>query len=491
MDTAHIREALTYDDILILPGRSTILPADAVLKSRLARDIVLNIPVLSAAMDTVTEAEMAIAMAQEGGMGVIHKNLAPEVQAEHVRRVKRAESGVIVDPITLDVDAVISDAVRLSREQGVSGFPVVAGGRLAGMLTNRDYQFEKDPTTPVATLMTRVEDLITAPPDTDLDAALELLRRHRLEKLPLVDGDMHLIGLITVRDIHNAITYPNACKDASGKLRVGAAVSVGSPALQRAEALVDAGVDCIFVDTAHGHSIRVLETTAELRRLFPDLAIVAGNVVTADATRDLMEAGADAVKVGVGPGSICTTRIVAGVGCPQVTALLDCAAAAREFDRPVVADGGIKFSGDIVKALAAGAESVMIGGLLAGIEESPGETIIFKGRKFKTYRGMGSMGAMLDGSSDRYFQNGEDQRKLIPEGIEGMVPFKGPLEDYMAQLTGGLRQGMGYVGGRTVRELPALARFVRITAAGLRESHAHDVIITKEAPNYSTEGHAF
>jgi IMP dehydrogenase len=491
MEPTHIREALTFDDILILPGRSAILPAEAVLKTRLTRDIALNIPILSAAMDTVTEAEMAIAMAQEGGMGVIHKNLPPEVQAEHVKRVKRAESGVIVDPITLDVGAVIADAVRLSREQGVSGFPVLEGGRLTGMLTNRDYQFEKNLSTPVRSLMTPVENLITAPPETDLEAALELLRKHRLEKLPLVDRDMRLIGLITVRDIHNAIAYPNACKDASGKLRVGAAVSVGSNAILRAEALADAGVDCIFIDTAHGHSTRVIEITSILRREHPGIAIVAGNVVTAEATRELMEAGADAVKVGVGPGSICTTRVIAGVGCPQFTAIQDCASAAGEFGRPVIADGGIKFSGDIVKALAAGAESVMIGGLLAGISESPGETIIFKGRKFRTYRGMGSLGAMQDGSSDRYFQNEQDSSKLIPEGIEGMVPFKGPLEDYMAQLTGGLRQGMGYIGSLTVGELPALARFVRITAAGLRESHAHDVIITKEAPNYSTEGNAF
>ena len=491
MGPANIREALTYDDILILPNRSEILPSEAVLTTRLARDVTLNIPILSAAMDTVTEADMAIALAQEGGMGVIHKNLSPTEQASHVKRVKRAESGLIVDPITLDIDAIIADAVQLSETHRVSGFPVMEDGRLAGMLTNRDYQFEMDHSTPVRELMTGLEDLITAPPDTDLIQAKELLRRHRLEKLPLVDENTHLVGLITVRDIHNAITYPNACKDDQGRLRVGGAVSVGREAIARAGALVDAGVDCLFIDTAHGHSVRVLETTTILRSEFPDHAIVAGNVVTPDATRDLLVAGADSVKIGVGPGSICTTRVIAGVGCPQVTAVQECAAAAAEFGAPVIADGGIKFSGDIVKALAAGAESVMIGGLLAGITESPGETIIYKGRKFKIYRGMGSLGAMKKGSADRYFQNERDIKKLVPEGIEGMVPFKGPLVDYLTQLTGGLRQGMGYIGSRTITELPGMARFVRITAAGLRESHAHDVMITKEAPNYSTDGHAF
>jgi len=491
MESPDIKEALTYDDILILPGRSDILPSEADLTTRLARDITLNIPVLSAAMDTVTEVDMAIALAQEGGLGVIHKNISPTEQAAQVKLVKRAESGVIVDPITLDIDAIIEDAARLSEIHRVSGFPVLENGFLAGMLTNRDYQFEMDHSTPVRELMTGIGDLITAPPDTDLEQAIELLRKHRLEKLPLVDEDMHLIGLITVRDIHNAITYPNACKDDKGRLRVGGAISVGEDAFVRAGKLVDAGVDCLFIDTAHGHSIRVLETTSILRSEFPDVALVAGNVVTPEATTDLLKAGADAVKIGVGPGSICTTRVIAGVGCPQVTAVMECASAAAKFDAPIIADGGIKFSGDIVKALAAGASSVMIGGLLAGITESPGETIIYKGRKFKIYRGMGSLGAMKKGSADRYFQNERDVKKLVPEGIEGMVPFKGPLVDYLIQLMGGLRQGMGYIGSRTVKDLPSLARFVRITSAGLRESHAHDVMITKEAPNYSTDGHAF
>lgn len=491
MDLSGIEEAFTYDDILILPGPSDILPRDACLKTRLARDITLNIPILSAAMDTVTEAEMAIALAQEGGIGVIHKNLTPEIQADHVRRVKRAESGIIVDPITLDIGSVISDAFELSRKHGVSGFPIMDGDRLAGMLTNRDYQFENNSEAPVCELMTPIGKLITAPPETDLEEALVLLREHRLEKLPLVDDQLHLMGLITVKDIHNAITYPNACKDPSGRLRAGAAVGVGEDAVSRAAFLVDAGVDCLFIDTAHGHSKRVIDTVIKLRGEFRDLAIIAGNVVTPQATIDLIKAGADAVKVGVGPGSICTTRVIAGVGCPQVTAVNSCALAAAEYNAPVIADGGIKYSGDIVKALAAGASSVMIGSLLAGISESPGETTIYKGRKFKIYRGMGSLGAMKKGSADRYFQDDRTEKKLVPEGIEGMVPFKGPLIDYLNQLTGGLRQGMGYVGSSTLEELHSKARFVRITSAGLRESHAHDVMITKEAPNYSSDGHAY
>lgn len=484
-------EALTYDDVLLLPGRSEILPSEADLATHLTSGITLNIPLLSAAMDTVTEAEMAIALAQEGGMGVIHKNLSPSGQAEHVRRVKRAESGVIVDPVTLDLESEIADALELSRKHGVSGFPVVEDGRLAGMLTNRDYQFESDESKPVRELMTPWDRLITAPPETGLEEALVLLRKHRLEKLPLVDGDRRLIGLITVKDIHNAINYPNACKDSSGRLRAGAAVGVGDDAMKRAALLVDAGVDCIFVDTAHGHSVRVLETVSELKARFPSVSVVAGNVVTPEATVDLIRAGADGIKVGVGPGSICTTRVVAGVGCPQVTAISSCAEAAAPMGVPVIADGGIKYSGDIVKALAAGASSVMIGSLLAGISESPGGTVIYKGRKYKIYRGMGSLGAMREGSADRYFQSDRTEKKYVPEGIEGMVPFKGPLIDYLNQLLGGLRQGMGYVGSPTIPELHERARFVRITSAGLKESHAHDVIITKEAPNYSSDGHAF
>lgn len=491
MNLPNSEEALTYDDVLLLPGRSEILPSEAKLETRLTGSISLNIPILSAAMDTVTEADMAIALAQEGGMGVIHKNLSPARQAEHVRRVKRAESGVIVDPVTVEVKAVIADALELSAKHGVSGFPVLEDGRLAGMLTNRDYQFEAEDTTPVRELMTPWKDLITAPPDTDLEEALILLRKHRLEKLPLVDEEKHLIGLITVKDIHNAINYPDACKDSSGRLRVGAAVGVGENASNRAQLLVDAGVDCLFVDTAHGHSVKVLKTVSALKEQFADVAVVAGNVVTPGATTDLIKAGVDGVKVGVGPGSICTTRVIAGVGCPQITAVNLCAKAASEYDIPVIADGGIKFSGDIVKALAAGASSVMIGSLLAGISESPGGTTIYKGRKYKIYRGMGSIGAMKRGSADRYFQTDRTEKKYVPEGIEGMVPLKGPLVDYLTQLIGGLRQGMGYVGSATVEQLHRKARFVRITSAGLKESHAHDVMITKEAPNYSTDGHAY
>ncbi|MCD4847659.1 MAG: IMP dehydrogenase [Candidatus Aegiribacteria sp.] len=491
MNLSNIREALTYDDILILPGRSSILPSEVDLTTKLTRGITLNIPILSAAMDTVTEADMAIALAQEGGLGVIHKNLSPVSQAEHVRRVKRAESGVIVDPVTLEIDSVIGDALELSHIHGVSGFPVMNGDRLAGMLTNRDYQFESDSSTPVSRLMTTVDELITAPPDTNLEEALDLLRKHRLEKLPLVDGELHLMGLITVRDIHNAITFPNACKDSSGRLRVGAAIGVGMDAVKRAEILVEAGVDCLFIDTAHGHSTRVVDSVSLLRKEFPKVSIVAGNVVTSEATKDLLEAGADGVKVGVGPGSICTTRVIAGVGCPQASAVSECASAAAEYDAPVIADGGIKYSGDIVKALAVGASSVMIGSLLAGISESPGETTIYKGRKFKVYRGMGSIGAMKQGSADRYFQSERPLKKLVPEGIEGMVPFKGPLIDYLNQLTGGLRQGMGYIGCSAVADLPGKALFVKITSAGLRESHAHDVMITKESPNYTIDGNAY
>lgn len=491
MDLSNIREALTYDDILILPGRSGILPSEVNLTTKLTRNITLNIPILSAAMDTVTEADMAIAIAQEGGMGVIHKNMSPVRQAEHVRRVKRAETGVIVDPVTLEINSTISDALELSHIHGVSGFPIMNGDRLAGMLTNRDYQFELDHSTPVCRLMTSVDELITAPPDTNLEEALELLRKHRLEKLPLVDNELHLVGLITVRDIHNTIVFPDACKDSSGRLRVGAAIGVGIDAIKRAEVLLEAGVDCLFVDTAHGHSTRVVDSVSLLRKEFPKVSIIAGNVVTPDATKDLLEAGADGVKVGVGPGSICTTRIIAGVGCPQASAVSECASAAVEYDATVIADGGIKYSGDIVKALSVGASSVMIGSLLAGISESPGETTIYKGRKFKIYRGMGSIGAMKQGSADRYFQSERTSKKLVPEGIEGMVPFKGPLVDYLNQLTGGLRQGMGYIGCSTVADLPCKALFVKITSAGLRESHVHDVMITKESPNYTIDGNAY
>lgn len=491
MDPTRWPECYTFDDVLLLPGHSEVHPAEVDLTTTLARDIHLNIPIVSAAMDTVTEADLAIALAQEGGIGVIHKNLPLGVQCQEVSRVKRSEGGVVTEPITLSSEATVADARRQAASMGVSGFPVMEGERLVGMLTNRDYQFEEDPARPIRELMTPSERLVTAPQGTDLAAALSILRTHRLEKLPLVDEEMHLRGLITVKDVQKAHEYPNACKDARGRLRVAAAVGVGPEGAARAAALVNAGVDCLFIDTAHGHSERVIEAVRSYRSLFPEMALVAGNVVTAEAVRALIEAGADAVKVGVGPGSICTTRIVAGVGCPQVTAILECAAEASRLGRTIIADGGIKYSGDMVKALAAGASSVMIGGLFAGTNESPGETVIYKGRKFKVYRGMGSIGAMRDGSADRYFQDGSPDAKLVPEGIEGMVPFKGPLKDYLFQLIGGLRSGMGYVGAPTVRELPIRAKFVRITGAGLKESHAHDVMITKEAPNYSSEFDAF
>ncbi|MBN1433584.1 IMP dehydrogenase [Candidatus Fermentibacterales bacterium] len=493
MSRLELRESYTFDDVLLLPRRSGVLPGQADTGTRLTSEIALNLPILSAAMDTVTEAEMAIALGQEGGMGVIHKNMSVERQSEHVRRVKRAESGVIVDPVTLGVGSTIGDARKLAEKHGVSSFPVVDGeGVLRGMLTNRDYQFEENEGRPVTDLMTPSERLVTASEGTDVDSALELLREHRLEKLPLVDSGFRIRGLITVKDVHKAIAYPSACKDSRGRLLVGAAVGVGADSTERAEALVEVGVDALFVDTAHGHAEAVIAKTSELKSRFPAVAVVSGNVVTAEATRDLISAGADAVKIGVGPGSICTTRVIAGVGCPQITAIMDCAEEARKAGVPVIADGGVKYSGDIVKALAAGASSVMIGSLFAGTTESPGETVIYKGRKFKIYRGMGSIGAMRQGSADRYFRDsGALESKMVPEGVEGMVPFKGPLSDYVFQLIGGLRAGMGYIGAASVSEMPERAVFIRITPAGLREGHTHDVLVTKEAPNYSVESSAF
>ncbi len=491
MNPREAQEALTFDDVLILPASSNVHPGQVSLHTELCRDIVINIPILSAAMDTVTEAGMAIALAQQGGMGVIHKNLSIEEQARQVRCVKRAEGGVINDPVTLKKSALVSDALMLAEETGVSGFPVLENHKLCGILTHRDYHFEQDGSTPIIELMTNINDLVTAPVGTSIEDALVLLRRHRLEKLPLVSADGHLAGLVTLKDAQKAMEYPEACKDSRGRLRAAAAVSVGEAALTRADALVEAGVDCIFIDTAHGQSISVLKTTEAIRAKYPDLAIVAGNVVTAEATDALIKSGADAVKVGVGPGSICTTRIVAGIGCPQLTAIYDCAEAAAKHGKKIIADGGIKYSGDIVKALAAGASSVMIGSLFAGTTESPGEAIIYKGRKFKTYRGMGSMGAMKKGSADRYFQEAVVEKKLVPEGIEGMVAFKGLVSDYLVQLTGGLRSGMGYVGADSISELYKRAKFVRMTSAGLRESHAHDVTVTKEAPNYSSNASGY
>ncbi len=491
MNPREAQEALTFDDVLILPAASDVYPGQVSLHTKLCRDIVLNIPILSAAMDTVTEAGMAIALAQQGGMGIIHKNLSIDEQAQHVRSVKRAESGVINEPITLKESALVSDAFHLAEKTGVSGFPVLRNGILCGILTHRDYHFELDGSTPIINLMTTMDKLVTAPVGTSIEEALVLLRRHRLEKLPLVTSDGHLAGLVTLKDAQKAMEYPESCKDSRGRLRAAAAVSVGDAALTRADALVEAGVDCIFIDTAHGQSIYVIKTLEAIRLKYPDLAIVAGNVVTPEATEVLIKSGADAVKVGVGPGSICTTRIVAGVGCPQLTAIYDCAEAAAKHGKRIIADGGIKFSGDIVKALAAGASCVMIGSLFAGTTESPGEAIIYKGRKFKTYRGMGSMGAMKKGSADRYFQDASVEKKLVPEGIEGMVAFKGLVSDYLVQMTGGLRSGMGYVGASCITELFERAKFVRMTSAGLRESHAHDVTVTKEAPNYSSDASGY
>ncbi len=488
MADSPIPEALTFDDVLLLPAHSRVLPAEVDVGTRLTRSIRLNIPLLSAAMDTVTEAPLAIAMAQMGGMGVIHKNLPIDDQAAEVDKVKRSESGMIVDPITTSPEAPIREALALMEKYHISGVPITDGdGRLVGILTNRDLRFETRTDLRVSQLMTR-ENLVTVKEGTTLDEAKAILHRHKIEKLPVVDRDFRLKGLITVKDIQKMIRYPNACKDSLGRLRVGAAVGTSLDTLDRVQALVEAKVDVLFVDTAHGHSQGVLDMVARLREVHPDVPLVAGNVATADGAAALIERGVDGVKVGVGPGSICTTRVVSGVGVPQITAIQEAARPARERDIPVIADGGVKFSGDVTKALAAGASSVMIGSLFAGTEESPGETILYQGRTFKAYRGMGSLGAMRQGSKDRYFQESEhDARKLVPEGIEGMVPFKGRLSDLVPQLVGGLRSGMGYCGCGDIPTLQRQGRLIRISAAGLKESHAHDVIITKEAPNYRTE----
>lgn len=477
------KEGLTFDDVLLIPQKSEILPRDVEVKSRITRKVRVNTPIISAGMDTVTEAKMAIAMAREGGLGVIHKNMSIKEQAEEVDKVKRSESGVITDPIYLTAQDAVYDAEALMAKYRISGVPIVDGNkRLVGILTNRDLRFEQNYQRRIEEVMTK-ENLVTAPVGTTLEQAKEILQQHKVEKLPLVDDNYILRGLITIKDIEKAKRYPNAAKDDKGRLVCGAAVGVTRDTFERAEALIKAGVDLLVVDTAHGHSRGVLETVREMRSRFPDVQIVAGNVATAEATRDLIEAGVDAVKVGIGPGSICTTRVVAGIGVPQITAVYDCASVAREYNVPIIADGGIKYSGDIVKALAAGADVVMVGSLLAGTEESPGETEIFQGRSFKVYRGMGSIGAMKEGSGDRYFQEGE--KKLVPEGIEGRVPYRGSISEIIYQLLGGIRAGMGYCGVRTIEELKNNTRFIRITAAGLRESHPHDVHITKEAPNYS------
>ncbi|MVZ97239.1 IMP dehydrogenase [Sphingorhabdus sp. IMCC26285] len=478
---------LTFDDVLLQPGPSDLLPSQADTQTRLTNAISLNIPILSSAMDTVTEARMAIVMAQLGGIGVLHRNLSIEEQCAAVRQVKRFESGMVVNPITIAPDATLAEAQALMATNAISGIPVVeAGGKLAGILTNRDVRFAENPLQPVSELMTH-EDLATVSSGVTQEEARRLLHHRRIEKLLVVDDGYRCIGLITVKDIEKAVLYPNATKDFSGRLRVAAATTVGEKGLAYTKALIDAECDLIVVDTAHGHSAMVAAAVAEIKRMAPEIQIVAGNVATAGATRALIDAGADGIKVGIGPGSICTTRVVAGVGVPQLTAVMDCAAEAAKSNIPVIADGGLRTSGDIAKALAAGASSVMVGSLLAGTEEAPGETFLYQGRTYKSYRGMGSVGAMARGSADRYFQQDiKDQLKLVPEGIEGQVPFKGPARDIIHQLVGGVKAAMGYTGSRTIADLQQRAQFVRITNAGLRESHVHDVTITREAPNYPT-----
>ncbi|SHM71246.1 IMP dehydrogenase [Caldanaerovirga acetigignens] len=475
------KEGLSFDDVLVLPAKSQVLPKDVDVSTRLTNNIKINIPIVSAAMDTVTEARLAIALAREGGIGIIHKNMPIEKQALEVDKVKRSEHGVIVDPFSLSPDNTIGEAMELMARYRISGVPITENGKLVGIITNRDIRFEDDMTKKIREVMTK-ENLVTAPVGTTLEEAKLILKRHKIEKLPLVDEHFNLKGLITIKDIEKAIKYPNAAKDKNGRLLVGAAVGVGKDMMDRVKALVEAKVDVVVVDTAHGHSENVINAVEVIKEKFPDLDVIAGNVATAEATRDLIKAGADAVKVGMGPGSICTTRVVAGIGVPQITAIYDCAREAQKYGVPIIADGGIKYSGDIVKAIAAGADSVMIGGLFAGTEESPGEIEIYKGRSFKVYRGMGSLGAMEEGSKDRYFQ--EDAKKFVPEGVEGRVPYRGPLSEIVFQLVGGLRAGMGYCGARNIEELKE-AKFIKITSAGLRESHPHDVYITKEAPNYT------
>jgi IMP dehydrogenase len=488
------RLALTFDDVSIVPGLSEVHPNEADLRTMVCRGISLNIPILSAAMDTVTESRLAIALAQEGGMGIVHKNLPIDVQAEEVDKVKRSEAGMIVDPVTMRPDQSIREALALMASYKISGVPVTSReGHLVGILTNRDLRFEVNLDKRIEDLMTK-EDLVTVPEGTTLEQAKQQLHQHRIEKVLVVDQDGNLKGLITVKDIQKAIQYPSACKDELGRLRVGAAVGASGDYLDRAAALVRAKVDLLVLDSSHAHSRGVLDAAARLRERFPEVKLIIGNVATAEATLALIERGADAVKVGIGPGSICTTRIVTGAGIPQVTAIMDCARAAADHGVPIIADGGIKFSGDVTKALASGAHSIMIGSLFAGTEESPGETILYQGRTFKAYRGMGSLSAMARGSADRYFQDGGpggpgggNLSKLVPEGIEGMVPFKGSVHQMLPQLTGGLRAGMGLGGCASIDELRTKARFIRISPAGLKEGHAHDVVITKEAPNYWVE----
>jgi IMP dehydrogenase len=484
MASDSIPYAYTFDDVLLLPGASSVLPSEVALSTQLTRTISLNIPLLSSAMDTVTEADTAISLARQGGIGILHRNMTIEAQALEVEKVKKSESGMIIDPVTIGPDARIADVLELMERYRISGIPVVEGKKLVGIVTNRDLRFETNLGQKVSKVMTK-DNLVTAQAGITLEDSKALLHKYRIEKLLVVDAAGNLSGLITIKDIEKIRKYPQSCKDEFGRLRVGAAIGVGPDREARVEALIKAGVDVIVIDTAHGHSWRVIETVEDTRRTFPDVQLIAGNVATAEGVRDLIKAGVDAVKVGVGPGSICTTRVIAGVGVPQLSAIMDCAKATREAGIPLVADGGIKFSGDVTKALAAGADVVMIGSLFAGTEESPGETVIFQGRSYKIYRGMGSVEAMKAGSRDRYCQEDVNlENKLVPEGIVGRVPSRGKLADVIFQLMGGLRSGMGYVGARNIKELQEKAKFVRISPAGLKESHVHDVIIMKEAPNY-------
>jgi IMP dehydrogenase len=489
-----LREAYTFDDVLLKPGLSDVMPSEVDIRSRITRSVALNIPIIASAMDTVTEAHMAIAMAQAGGIGVIHRNLDPEAQAAQVRQVKKFESGMVVNPLTIHPDATLADALALMHENRISGIPVVEGsgngraGKLVGILTNRDVRFATDKRQKISELMTR-DGLVTVRENVGQEEAKRLLHQHRIEKLLVVDSDYRCVGLITVKDIEKAVANPNACKDEQGRLRVAAATSVGDAGFSRSERLIDAGVDLVVVDTAHGHSKRVLEAVNRIKRLSNAVQVVAGNVATGEGAKALIDAGADSIKVGIGPGSICTTRIVAGVGVPQLTAIMDAVEVAHKTETPVIADGGIKFSGDLAKALAAGADCAMVGSLLAGTDETPGEVFLYQGRSYKSYRGMGSVAAMARGSADRYFQQDiNDTLKLVPEGIEGQVGYKGPVATVLHQLAGGLRAAMGYVGAADISEFHDKAQFVRISSAGLRESHVHDVTITRESPNYPSRG---
>ncbi|NJE74280.1 IMP dehydrogenase [Pseudoflavonifractor sp. SW1122] len=477
-----VKMGLTFDDVLLIPAESNVLPADIDLHTRLTRKITLNIPVVSAAMDTVTESRMAIALAREGGLGIIHKNMSIGAQAEQVDMVKRSENGVITNPFFLGPGHTLAEADELMAKYRISGVPICDNGKLIGIITNRDMKFETDMSQLIDNVMTK-DHLVTAPEGTTLQEAREILRRHKIEKLPIVDSENHLKGLITIKDIDKAQVYPNSARDEKGRLMVGAAIGVTADVLDRVAALVEAGADVLCLDSAHGHSQNILNCVKRIKSLYPDVQLIAGNVATAEGTRALIEAGADCVKIGIGPGSICTTRVVAGIGVPQITAVYDAARVAAEYDVPIIADGGIKFSGDIAKAIAAGGNVVMLGSLLAGCEESPGDTEVYQGRQFKVYRGMGSLGAMACGSKDRYFQ--QNNKKLVPEGVEGRVPYKGPVADTIYQMMGGLKAGMGYCGCGTIDELRTKAQFTQITAAGLRESHPHDIYITKEAPNYT------